>query len=246
MALFRSPAVALMPDVTIKPLRSKANAVINLMGTFGGILVLGLGIVFKTSAEGKTDFSAYMITVSCVMIVALIIFLLTVKEKKWSNQMEEESRKLQIEKDGDVKDKSVQAEQNKKLSRPELVSLILILASVVLWYFGYNAVTSKYSVYASDVLKVEYTVTLMVAQAAAIVSYIPVGIVASKIGRKKTILAGVILLTCAFFGASFVKEGTSPILMYGLFALAGIGWATINVNSFPMVVELAKAGNVGK
>ena len=117
---------------------------------------------------------------------------------------------------------------------------------MVLWYFGYNAVTSKYSVYASDVLKVEYTVTLMVAQAAAIVSYIPVGIIASKIGRKKTILAGVILLTCAFFGASFVKEGTSPILMYGLFALAGIGWATINVNSFPMVVELAKAGNVGK
>ena len=126
------------------------------------------------------------------------------------------------------------------------MSLILILASVALWYIGYNAVTSKYSVYATEVLKVPYNVTLLVAQGAAIISYIPVGIVASKIGRKKTILAGVAMLTIAFGSASFIKEGTPAIVMYLLFCLAGIGWATINVNSFPMVVELAKGGDVGK
>ena len=134
----------------------------------------------------------------------------------------------------------------RKLSKSEFTSLILILASVALWYIGYNSITSKYSVYATEVLEVPYTVTLLVAQAAAIISYIPVGMIASRIGRKKTILAGVVMLTAAFFLASFIKAGTSEILMYALFCLAGIGWATINVNSFPMVVELAKGGNVGK
>jgi MFS family permease len=134
---------------------------------------------------------------------------------------------------------------NGKLSRSEFTSLILILASVALWYIGYNAITSKYSVYASEILKVPYTVTLLVAQGAAIVSYVPVGIIASKVGRKKTILAGVLMLTVAFASASFIKEGVNPIVMYLLFSLAGIGWATINVNSFPMVVELAKNGDVG-
>ena len=241
MATFRSPAVALMPDVTVKPLRSKGNAIINLMGTAGGMLVLGLGIAFKTSTAGKTDFSAYLIAVSVVMIGALVAFLLTVKEKLWSSEAEAENAKLDAETSEKNEEKAVG-----KLSRSELTSLILILASVALWYIGYNAITSKYSVYASEILKVPYTITLLVAQGAAIVAYIPVGIVASKLGRKKTILAGVVMLTVAFASASFIKEGVNPIVMYLLFSLAGIGWATINVNSFPMVVELAKNGDVGK
>ena len=241
MATFRSPAVALMPDVTVKPLRSKGNAIINLMGTAGGMLVLGLGIAFKTSTAGKTDFSAYLIAVSLVMIGALVTFLLTVKEKLWSAEAEAENAKLDAKEPEENEEKVVG-----KLSRSELTSLILILASVALWYIGYNAITSKYSVYASEILKVPYTITLLVAQGAAIVAYIPVGIVASKLGRKKTILAGVVMLTVAFASASFIKEGVNPIVMYLLFSLAGIGWATINVNSFPMVVELAKNGDVGK
>lgn len=240
MATFRSPAVALMPDVTVKPLRSKGNAIINLMGTAGGMLVLGLSIAFKTNTAGKTDFSAYLISVSLVMISALVVFLLTVNEPLWSSEAEAENAKLDAEKE---------PEEEKvigKLTKQEMISLVLILASVALWYIGYNAVTSKYSVYATEVLKVPYNVTLLVAQGAAIVAYVPVGIVASKIGRKKTILAGVLMLTTAFGAASFIKEGTPAIVMYILFCLAGIGWATINVNSFPMVVELAKNGDVGK
>ena len=243
MATFRSPAVALMPDVTVKPLRSKGNSVINLMGTAGGMLVLGLAILFKTDEKGKTDFLFYLIAVSAVMIIALIVFLLTVKEPLWAKEADEEGAKLALE---TKEEKPAAAEGTGKLSTGELVSLILILASVALWYIGYNAVTSKYSVYATEVLEVSYSTTLLVAQGAAIISYIPVGILASRFGRKKTILAGVAMLTLAFGAASFVKAGTNPFVMYILFALAGIGWATINVNSFPMVVELAKRGDVGK
>ena len=238
MATFRSPAVALMPDVTPKPLRSKANAVINLMGTAGGMIVLGLGIVFHTNAEGKTDFTAYLVAVAIVMLLALAVFLLTVKEKKWSEEADAQNGK----------DTEAAAPTEKHtLSRGEKISLGLILASVALWYIGYNAVTSKFTVYTSYVLEgLPYQVALLTAQAAAIVAFIPVGIIASKVGRKRTILTGVALLAVAFLAASFITTETPAFLMYFLFALAGIGWATINVNSFPMVVELAGHGDVGK
>ena len=240
MATFRSPAVALMPDVTVKPLRSKGNAIINLMGTAGGIIILLFATLFKTSEEGKTDFSAYLLAVVAVMLTGLVIFMLTVKEKKWAAEMEEETARI-----GDVESEA-REETGGKLSRSQLTSLLLILASVALWYIGYNAVTSKYSVYATNVLHVSYSTTLLIAQAAAIISYIPVGLVASRIGRKKTILAGVAMLTAAFAGAYFVGPDSSPWFMTVFFSLAGIAWATINVNSFPMVVELAKGGDVGK
>ena len=240
MATFRSPAVALMPDVTIKPLRSKGNAIINLTGTFGGIIVLLLASVFHTSEAGKTDFSKYIFTVCGIMIIALAVFVITVREPKWAAEMDEETKRLGC----DEEEKQRTADGN--LSKGQRISLIFLLLSVALWYVGYNAVTSKYSVYASSVLGVSYSTTLLIANVAAIISYLPVGIIASKIGRKKTILAGVVMLTVAFCGASFMREGVSVIVMDILFVLAGIGWATINVNSFPMVVELAKAGDVGK
>lgn len=242
MSTFRSPAVALMPDVTIKPLRSKANAVINLMGSFGGILVLALGMVFGT---GKTQNSmmsyiVFFTVIAAIMIIALIAFLATVKEPKFVKEMEEESKRFGIN------DSEESAEGSRKLSKGELASLILILASVALWFFGYNAVTSKYSVYAGKVLNLDYNMTLIIAQAAAIISYLPVGIISSKIGRKKAILAGVVMLFTAFTVAAFLRAGSPAMLMNAMFALAGIGWATINVNSFPMVVELAKGGTIGK
>ena len=77
-------------------------------------------------------------------------------------------------------------------------------------------------------------------------AYIPVGIIASRIGRRKSILAGIVMLASAFFAGNFISSGVHPAIMYPIFILAGIGWATINVNSFPMVVELAKGGEVGK
>ena len=242
MSTFRSPAVALMPDVTVKPLRSKANAVINLMGTAGGIIVLVLGIVFATSSV-KNSFMSYVPyygVIAALMLGSLAIFLLTVKEKDWAKQMQEDSVRYGIE------EKEERQTETRKLSWSERKSLILILLSVALWYFGYNAVTSKYSVYASNVLNIDYNTTMLVAQGAAIVAYLPAGMVASKIGRKKTIIGGVVMLALAFGVASFMRSGSSVLVMNILFALAGIGWATINVNSFPMAVELSSGADVGK
>lgn len=242
MATFRSPAVALMPDVTVKPLRSKANAVINLMGTAGGILVLVLGIVFATSAVRNQlmNYYVYYGVVAGIMLTALAIFLLTVREPAWSKQMAEDSVKFGIEEE--VPDNTVK----RGLGKAEKRSLLFILASIALWYFGYNAVTSKYAVYAGNILNMDYNTTLLLAQAAAIVAYLPAGMVASKIGRKKTIMAGIVMLTTAFAAASFLRSGSSVLLMNVLFALAGIGWATINVNSFPMVVEMCSGADIGK
>ena len=246
MSIYRSPAVALMPDVTPKPLRSKANAIINLMGSAGGIIVLILGMIFGTGKpeNSQMSYTGFFAVVAGMMIAALAVFMLTVREKKWAAEAQRINDALDAE--TEKTEKASVSDPGKKLSRGELKSLVLLLTSVVLWYMGYNAVTSKYSVYAGAVLGLDYNLTMIVAQAAAIVSYIPVGIISSKIGRKKTILAGVVMLGGAFLFASFMREGSSLIVMNLLFALAGIGWATINVNSYPMVVELAGSGDVGK
>ena len=243
MATFRSPAVALMPDVTMKPLRSKANAVINLMGSAGGILVLALGMVFATSAVRNSlmSYTGYFGIIAAVMLAALVVFMLTVREPEWAAEMREQSVALGLEKSGENGGGG-----GRRLSMDEIKSLVFILLSIVLWFFGYNAVTSKYSVYASNILHKDYNLTLIIAQAAAIVAYLPVGFIASKVGRKKTILAGVLMLTAAFTVASFLNASSPTMLMNAMFALAGIAWATINVNSFPMVVEMCSGGDVGK
>ena len=258
MAVFRSPAVALMPDVTVKPLRSKGNAIINLMGTAGGVIILVLGMVLGTGSKNPyMNYTLYIIVVALVMVIGLVLFLTTVKEKKWAEEMEEETIRLGLGEEApeEEKESGVKVIAEKKdgkmvkhggLSKDQFKSLMLILASVALWYIGYNSITSKYSVYAVNELGVDYGLTLIVAQAAAIVSYIPVGMIASKLGRKKTILTGITMLAAAFIIGAFIGEGVNPLVMYPVFMLAGIGWATINVNSFPMVVELAKGGEVGK
>jgi len=239
MAVFRSPAVALMPDVTAKPLRSKANAIINLMGYTGGIIVLVLGKIFATDApkNAMMSYMDYFGAVAALMVVALIVFLAKVKEPAWSAEMQAVP---------ETNEEPEKTQAKRKLTKGEKISLILLLASVILWYFGYNAVSSKYSVYASNRLGKDFNMTLMIGTGAAIISFVPVGILSSKIGRKKAILIGVSMLAVAFGLAQFVTAQTPVALMFGLFVLAGIAWATINVNSFPMVVELCSDGDVGK
>ena len=244
MATFRSPAVALMPDVTLKPLRSKGNAVINLMGTAGGILVLILGMIFSTSAvkNALMSYTVFYSVVAGIMLGALAVFLLTVREKSWADQMRRDSIKYGIEEEEEEKTDT----PKRGLSAAEKRSLIFILLSIVMWFFGYNAITSKYSVYAANILHKDYNTTLLIAQAAAIVAYLPAGMIASKIGRKKTIMSGVVMLTAAFGVAAFMRSDSPTWMMNVMFALAGIAWAIINVNSFPMVVELCSGADTGK
>ena len=246
MSVFRSPAVALMPDVTPKPLRSKGNAVVNLLGTVAGAIVLVIGIVFGT---GKTEnsvmsYTVFFAVIAVLMALALCVFLLTVKERKWAGEANALNEKLDF---ASSKTESETTKDGKrKLSRGERFSLVLLLLSVAFWYVGYNAVTTKYSVYAGEVLGVDYNTTLLVALAVAAVCFLPVGFLSSKLGRKKMILFGVAILGFAFFIASFITSKSPAWLMNVLFGMAGIGWASINVNSFPMVVELATGSDVGK
>ena len=243
MATFRTPAVALMPDVTIKPLRSKANAVINLMGNAGGIIVLALGSVLAISKvqNAYMSYTPIYAIVGGIMLAALTIFLLTVREPKWVAEMQAESVRLGL---NTVEEVAQQGDR--KLSKGEFRSLVFLMASIVLWFFGYNAITSKYTVYAQNVLDKDATTTLLLANVAAIISYLPVGMVASKVGRKKTILAGVVMLFTAFLGGCFMTASSPSWLMTAMFILAGVAWATINVNSFPMVVEMCSGADVGK
>lgn len=238
MSTFRSPAVSLMPDVTSKPLRSKANAVINLMGAFGGITAIIMLMVFGLDKHSMVNYQAAFIFVAIVMLIALAFFLLKVNEPKMV-----EERILQEKAYGIVDEE--ETEDHAHIKKDKLVSLFLILASVFLWFMGYNAITTKLSDYAPKVLNMGYSTPLLIAQATAIVGFIPIGMLSLKFGRKKTILFGVVLLTICFGSVYFLTEQTG-ILLYVVLGLTGIAWASINVNSYPMVVELSKGSDVGK
>ncbi|XFA98298.1 MFS transporter [Candidatus Izemoplasma sp. B36] len=239
MATFRSPAVALMPDVTIKPLRSKGNAVINLMGTVGGIIATVMLMAFALDGRSYVNYAPAFIITSALMLVLLAIFLWKVKEPKLVKEKEE------MDKQYNLVEVEEESEVQEKLPAAKRKSLLLILFSVALWFIGYNAVMSKLSDYAPKVLGLDYGLPIIIAQMAALIAFIPIGILATRIGRKKTILIGIIALTVCFGTVYFLTPSTA-FLMYIIFALTGVAWATINVNSYPMVVELAKGSDVGK
>jgi Na+/melibiose symporter-like transporter len=241
MSVFRSPAVALMPDVTIKPLRSKANAVINLLGTFGGIFSIIILAGFGLDSRSYVDYTPAFVTVGILMLIILAVFLWKVKEPKMVAEKLEEDRMY-----GLTDEEEEQHEHEfATLAKDKKRSLALILISVFLWFIGYNAVTTKLSDYAPKVLGMGFSLPLLIAQGAALIAFIPIGILATKIGRRKTVLIGITILSVCFGSVFFLNESISS-LMYVIFAFTGIGWATINVNSYPMVVELSKGSNVGK
>ncbi len=246
MAFFRSPAVALMPDVTPRPLRSKGNAIINLMGTVGAIYALAMtGLVV---GDGKTpDYTALFWSVIIFMTISIVVMMLTVNEKKWGEEARELERKHPELMEDSEEEEEITKTGKRKLSKPKKKSLIFLLLSVAFWYMAYNAVTSAFSRYATEVWELEnggYADCLMVATVAAVISYIPLGFLASKIGRKKSILMGIVGL---FIGFLYVGFFTQYHFMINLgFVIVGVSWGAINVNSFPMVVEIANDGDVGK
>lgn len=244
MSVYRSPAIALMPDITPKPLRSKGNAVINLMGAVGSILILALIKLLNSKNESGNYFPIFAIT-GAFMLVGLILLLITVKEPSWANKMRQDSAIMGIgEENQKNKDGSLTVT---KLPSDVKRSLVLILLSISLWFMGYNAVTTAFSKYATIQLHMTQgnaAIILMIAQIAAIIAFIPMGLLSSKIGRKKSILCGVVVLALVF-GSAFLYSAFSP-LMYVSFAFAGIAWAAINVNSLPMVLEMSSGGTIGK
>ena len=241
MATYRSPAVALMPDLTPKPLRSAANAVINLMGAVGGVYTLIL-IKVLVKKEAHPSYLPVFIGVAAIMVIAVIVLLLTIREKKMAAQIAKEY----------PEEETVQEVQTKRESSGTLApevkrSLYFILASILLWFTAYNAVTTAFSRYAVTVWKMEgggFASCLMVATVAAIISYIPIGHISSRLGRKKTILIGLLMMLISYTSVFFYP--TYNVTANFFFALIGFGWAAIGVNSYPMVVEMSKDGDIGK
>ena len=250
MAIFRSPAVALMPDVTVKPLRSKANAIINLMGAVGGVLYLIFTAIMypesKTSGVDHVNYLPLFIAVMAVIFISLMIMIFFVNEPKLAKAQQEYE-------DAHPEENLTETTENNKavLPKPVKRSLIFLLLSVAFWYIGYNGIVTFFTNFTQNVWGVGIggaSTCLTIATGAAIVCYIPAGILASKIGRKKTIIAGALLLASSFL-AGFIYTlfvNTFHPALYVLFALVGIAWATINVNSFPMVVEMCHGSDIGK
>jgi MFS family permease len=240
MSTYRSPAVALMPDVTPKPLRSKGNAIINLMGAVGGIMTFGV-ITFLlpktdvTTGEKSGSYLTVFLIIAAIMVLAAAILPFTVNENKLVAAMPPEP------------EEKTETGEKKKMPRDVKRSLIFMLLSVALWYMAYNAVDSAYSRYVLEVWHVDESLgatMMIVALLVATASYIPIGIISSHIGRKKVILGGVILMG-ASFAVGMLFKSYNP-LAYVVMGFIGIGWAAINVNSYPMVVEMSKGSDVGK
>ena len=262
MSIFRSPAVSLMPDVTPKPLRSKGNAIINLMGAVG--IIMALGLIMVLVGDGKTpDYEPLFISIAVIMVAALLIILFKVDENKMVAQRIAQEKAWGISDEGDGEEDEQKAagkepgsgnnagsqpgSGNAKLPGPVKKSLIFLLLSVAFWYMAYNAVTTAFSKYATEMWGMEggdFAGALMVASVGALVSFIPVGVVSSRLGRKKVILFGVALLAASFFTGFLFKTPNFAVNI--VFFLVGVAWASINVNSYPMVVEMCKGDDIGK
>ena len=244
MGIYRSPAVALMPDLTPNRLRSRANAVINLLGAVGGVYSL-IMIKLLVGKGDRPDYEPLFISVAAVMIVAVVVLVLTIREKKIAAQVAAEEAADVPEESSGGKERE---EKKKTVLAPEVKrSMIFMLASIFLWFTAYNAVTTAFSRYTIVVWKLEgsgFADCLMVATVAAIISYIPIGQISGRFGRKKTIMGGVLLMAACYLAAIFVREYT-PVINVA-FALIGVAWAAINVNSYPMIVAMSEGADIGK
>lgn len=243
MGLYRSPAVALMPDLTPNSLRSKANAIINLMGAVGGLFALAM-ISILIGNKKEPNYMPLFMAIAAFMIIALIILVSTINENKLKEKAIKEYGVVEMQaRKEDKADPAVKVPMEKEVKK----SLTFLLLSVALWYMAYNAVTTAISRYAFHFWGDKsgmYTYCTMCAMVVAIISYVPIGVLASKIGRKKTILGGVLLMTICY--AVAIMSNHYSIWIYILYSLIGFGWAAINVNSYPMVVAMSKGSDIGK
>ena len=255
MATFRSPAVALMPDVTPKPLRSQANAMINLVGGAGGAIAFVIyTVTFLINPHG---YMAVFIAVACSMVILLGLFLWLVKEKKLVKECEELCLEYGIS--NDEEEEPVQQENEAQtLDKPKIsdkarmVSFILILASIFMWFMGYNAISSNLSIYLTKTLLVSSGLSGIISgisMGISAIAFIPVGMLAVKIGRRKSIMLGFALAVVSFILVFLFVANPSAAAMYLFtifYLIAGFGLIIANVNTFPMVVELSSSDTVGK
>lgn len=314
MATFRSPAVALMPDVTPKPLRSQANAIINLCGGIGGAIAF---LIYTVVLFGQRLENYVIIfgSVAAGMLLLLAGFLALVNERKMVAKCQEICKEYEIDDfadgenpeaekfaeelihegdaeynldskpDGEVQElvngtakeeiapetldfaKQVVENTKKKpvspkewwgakndLEKGRLKSFALILASIFMWFMGYNAVSSNLSIYTTKSLNLSAGVASIisgVSMGISAIAFIPVGYMAAKIGRRKSIMIGFAMAVVSFVLICFAVRPSDnaaiPAVLFALFYLiAGFGLIIANVNTFPMVTELSTAETVGQ
>ena len=257
MQMYRNPAVSLMPDVTPKPLRSKANGIINIVGYVGAILGGALALIFPfkkdLGIEQPKLLIPFIITSVCMIVTCAFLFF-KVKENKIEVEIADDLKR------GEEETELIEAVgEDKPLSKANKRSLIILIAALFLWFASFNAVETFWSNYGIYHLNIKsYSMFTIVLTIASLVSFLPASLVSDKIGRKWTIVIGLGLLVAALVGLifvgksseTFVEDGTTynkpSALLYVYFVVAGIGWAFVNCCSYPMVVELANKKNIGK
>jgi Na+/melibiose symporter-like transporter len=227
MSIYRAPTVALMPDFTPRPLRSKANGIINFMGGIGAVIAFLIGgFLFKIN-----EFLPFSVG-SVIMIFTIIMMYLLIHEPE----------EIQDDKPAAEGEVTAAAQSGEKLS------LLLLLLAIFFWFTGYNAVETFFSTYGEVVLHIDKSQSsfmLAVFSGFLVLFSIPSGFLATKIGRKRTILLGITILFLVFMSINFIP-GVNNMILFVLLAIGGISWALININSYPMVVEMTSNKGIGK
>ena len=246
MNIYRAPSVALMPDVTPKPLRAKANAIINFVGYIGAIIGSLLTMIFSKKVAGSENLSVgnyliwpFVIT-SVFMIVALVVLVLKIRENAIVNEMKDE-----MELGEKLSETNEKVLDDAPLCKKDKFNLWVLIFSVFLWYFAFNAVETFGSLYAVEVLDTKnWGLATAILSISSLITFIPSTILTNKVGRKTSIIIGLSLMVVSLGLAILIKS--FGVLLILLMIVAGIGWAIINVNSYPMFVELSSSKNVGK
>lgn len=224
MSAWRSPVVALMPDITPGPFRSQANGIVNLMGGVGSLLAFaGGGILFKLGG-----FPLPFIMSAILMLVALLVLALFVREPQQAYEPDKQAEK-----------------SNAKLSKDEKKSLLLILFGVFFWFTGYSAVETFFTLYAINSLGLDggsAAMTLAIFSLTFLAFAVPAGFIGAKIGRRRMIIIGLIGITVLFSPLLFLSN--IWLVRICLF-LGGAFWACVNINSLPMVVRLSGEDKLG-
>ncbi|MBR3494094.1 MAG: MFS transporter [Clostridia bacterium] len=262
MMMYRNPAVSLMPDITPKPLRAKANGIINIMGYLGGGFATILGLFLKLSDYiNVTDRSQKMwiielpfIIASLLMVISALVLFFTIKENKIAEEMKEEmaegERLAAIE--NPASDEGPMSPANRRM-------LLAILAAEFLWFMADNAIGTYIGNYVIYYLNASSGATMILTLGgglASAVGFVAAGMIADRIGRKWTIASGLLISFLALLVMVFVRptgrvvgangEFSFPSALYAVWALKGFGMALVHNCSFPMVVELCTSKKIGR
>lgn len=238
MAAFRSPAVSLMPDITPKPLRTPANAIINFVGYIGAILGAGLTIVFTMKHENLTLVPFF--ATSIVMMVVICLLLLRFNENKVLREVEPQIKQ------GELESETINViDENQKLAGRDKVNFWIMFAVIFLCWFAFTALDTFASLYGKYIGTESIGICTTVLAVTSFVTFLPSVWVSKHLGRKWTVILGFsIVVVSLIIGSIFVRH--FGILIILLFAANGIGWALAMVNSYPMFVEMSHSKNVAR